>query len=509
MEQPFAHIFEKGTCVLNGHQFAEWDRYTLENERLESIDLMEQACVSFTSAFKHEFPNIQQPITIIAGPGNNGGDALGIARNLIYNDYSAIQLICINPESQSVSIDYEINFNRLPKVSSLQIIYWEDFSTTLINEGSILIDGLLGTGFKSPIREDMFGRINLLNKLPWKKVIAIDIPSGLGADEVRFNGAVLSADITFTFGLLKKAFLWSENEKYTGRVQVLKIGLSDHYRVETKEYFLNEQSISALLHQKKQFGHKYTFGKAQLIVGSKKYPGAAVLAAKGCYSVGAGLVSVTYTDNIVLNWLAQMPEVIPTAITQKIDLTKTKAVLFGSGIDSVEWDTMSLSGLIEAGKEIPWVIDGNGLLLLEQRHISFPKLIIWTPHEGEFDQYTGDTTNTSDKRLEKAKSCAIRLRITIVLKGKYTKIILPDGTVLFNPTGNSALAKAGTGDVLAGMITGLLAQGYSSELAALIGVYIHGLSADILCKHRYHRSIMASEVAFGVSDAFLHLTKKS
>jgi NAD(P)H-hydrate epimerase len=491
-------------CTAAG--FAQWDRFTMEQEPISSIDLMDRACAAFLEAFLKRFPDRNQSIVLIAGKGNNGGDALGIARLLVIHDYDSVMLVCENPGTTSVSADYVQNFKRLPRVESLKVFYWNENWQAAIPSGSVLIDGLLGTGFRPPLAGQLVARLQILQPICWKRIVAIDVPSGLDADAIQGNSPALAAHETFTFGQLKRSFLFQENARFTGDVTLLDIGLHPDFRPDTSEYFISEKWVASQLSIGNAFAHKYQFGLCSVIAGSDTFPGAALLASMGCYRSGAGLVEVICSNDLQMNWLSSVPEVIPRRLNAWTPVDKATSVLYGPGIVREAFPSSFLPGVLELLSHVPWVIDAEGINEFLDRKLKFPDITVITPHAGEFDRIAGPSAN-AEERLQRALDFAGKFNVIVVMKGKYSRVVFPDGKVFFNTSGNVSLAKGGSGDVLAGILCGLLAQGYSAQQAVLCGVYLHGLSADILCRTHYIRSIQPSEVALGLSDAFLYLQK--
>lgn len=489
-------------CTASG--FAQWDRFTMDREPIASIVLMERACTAFLETFVKKFPDRNQSIVLIAGKGNNGGDALGIARLLVIQDYVSVMLVCENPQTTGVSADYALNFERLPRVESLKFVYWSDEWQDAVPSGSVLIDGLLGTGFRPPLDNELVARMQTLQSVKWKRIVAIDVPSGLNADGIQETSPVLAAHETITFGRLKRSFLFQENARFTGEITVLDIGLHPDFRIDTSEYFINEKWVANQLGDGNSFSHKYQFGLCTVIAGSGSFPGAAVLAAMGCYRSGAGLVEVICSNDLQMNWLSSVPEVIPKPLSAWTPGDKTTSVLYGPGIVREDLPPSFLPDVLARLSHVPWVIDAEGIRELLDRKLKFPDLTVVTPHAGEFDRIAGPSAN-AEERLQRALEFALEFKVIVVLKGKYSRVVFPDGRVYYNTSGNVSLAKGGSGDILAGILCGLLAQGYSAKQAVLSGVYLHGLSADILSRFHYFRSIQPSEVANGLSDAFLYL----
>jgi ADP-dependent NAD(P)H-hydrate dehydratase / NAD(P)H-hydrate epimerase len=495
---------EKLSPVYNSTQLAEWDMFTIQNEPIKSIDLMERASIKFLSTFVKYFPDRTSQVIILAGKGNNGGDALAISRLLVYEDYQDIQIVLTEENMESCSPDFQTNYNRLPKTSNLKVSLIPNFNfEQLDSPKAILVDGLFGIGFKAPLKSKYADLVQRINSLNWKHVVAIDIPSGMDPDNYGIENTSIHATLTLTFQCLKRAFLSEENFTKCGKINILDIGLSNDFRALSREYFITSEWVKSRLKNQDEFAHKYKRGKTIIFAGSKEYPGAAVLSSLGAYASGAGLVEVICQHELVAQWLQRVPEtVLSHTFSRPESDNKTKSLLIGPGIGREDDLAFNIKELIRLHASIPIVVDADALFLMKTHNIDFPSNCILTPHVGEFDLLFG-THHNMQARIETMSKVCKEKDITIVLKGKFTKVCLPDGTVFYNTTGNSALAKAGTGDLLAGMISGLLAQGYENHEACLIAVFIHGLAAEIAIQDHYGPSIQAGDLVPYISKAFM------
>ena len=351
------------------------------------------------------------------------------------------------------------------------------------------------------------------------KVVSIDIPSGMmGEDNTRnVRQNIIKADLTLTINLPKLSFLFAENEDLVGELEVLDIGISKDYSVqaESKNFITEENEVAKIIKPRKKFSHKGSFGHALIIAGSYGMGGAAVLAGKSCMRSGVGLLTV-HTP-VCNHQLLQIS--IPEAMTQDdmddryfaevTDLDNYQALGIGPGLGQEEF---TAHAIINQLKEcyIPAVIDAdaiNALSTYRNQLNCVPKDSILTPHIKELERLVGRCSN-SFERIQKAKDLASYMQIYIVLKGAWTTVITPDGECHFNPTGNPGMATGGSGDVLTGILTSLLAQGYTPKDACLLGVYLHGIAGDIAAENKGEISMNASDIIDALPEAWKRLTEK-
>jgi ADP-dependent NAD(P)H-hydrate dehydratase / NAD(P)H-hydrate epimerase len=496
-------------------QIARLDQYTIENEPIEAIDLMERASLQLAAWIEAHF-DAGHHIAIFAGPGNNGGDALAVSRMLAEKNYKIDVFI---PDSGKKFTDsFLINLERLKKWTDVKVISWIcDALLPNLVDYDLIIDGLFGSGLSRLLVGFPAQLVRHLNYsgIP---IISIDIPSGLMGEDNSGNDpdAIIHAAYTLTFQFPKLSFFFRENEKFTGNWEVLPIGLHPIAieQVSTPWRYSDFKSMVAILKPRGKFSHKGTFGHALLVAGSYGRMGAAVLAAKGCLRSGVGLLTIHIPKSG--NQIVQIA--VPEAMVN-VDKSENlisgiphspnyKAIGIGPGIGKADETATALLALLE-NYNGPLVVDADALNLLSgnQKMIKLlPEGSILTPHPIEFERLAGHAESDFE-RLKLALDFAKIHRIVLILKGTYTAIILPDGTCSFNSTGNPGLATGGSGDVLTGILTGLLAQGYSSNEAALLGVYLHGLSADISVSNDClsEESLLASDIADQLGKAFISL----
>ncbi len=478
------------------------DAYTIEHEPIPSIDLMERAA---TQLFKWITKRVDKthPFILFAGPGNNGGDGLALGRMLSETGYEV--KIYIVRYTDKTSEDFQANYERavqLPNISITDIRKVEDFPE--IGEESIVIDAIFGSGLTRPIKGFIAEVIEKINNCPAVKV-AIDIPSGLFSDSssVHNKGAIVRADYTLSFQFPKLAFMMPENDPFVGEWHMLDIGLHHEYinSVTTNNFFSIKEDVAPIIKKRRKFSHKGTFGHALLIAGSYGKMGAAVLAAEACLRSGVGLLHVHIPKVGYQIMQTALPEAMISLdrydnyFSEVPGLELYDAVGIGPGLGTENQSQMALKLLIQEFTA-PMVFDADALNILSENPtwLAFlPAGSILTPHPKEFERLAGKWDNDFEK-LEKQRDFAKRHNLYVVLKGAHTSIATPDGKCYFNSTGNPGMATAGSGDVLTGIITGLLSQGYTPGQATVMGVYLHGLSGDIAAKKLGQEAMIAGDM---------------
>lgn len=500
--------------ILPVEKIRELDAYTIANEPVTSINLMERAavkCYEWISAMAHNVETFK----IICGMGNNGGDGLVIARKLFKDGFN-VEVYYIRHTEQPTE-DNAKNFKKIADTAGLVVTeIFEDDPSIEINEGEVVIDAILGSGLNKPVSGFLTEIIRQVNNSE-AFVISIDIPSGLFADspvDLSRKPSIVQADYTLTFQMPKLAFFMPENDKYVGKWIVLDIGLAQKFINESKtDFFLTKKNdCRAIYRPRKRFSHKGSFGHALLIAGSLGKIGASIMASKAALRAGAGLV----TAHIPLCGMDAMHAAVPevmidideseTHLTELPDLQIYNAIAIGPGLGMHEQSQNILKILIQEAKK-PLVIDADALNILSENRtwLSFlPPDSILTPHPKEFERLTGPTDNHFN-RLEMLKAFASRYKVFVILKGAYSAVATPGGEVFFNPTGNPGMATGGTGDVLTGILLGLKASGYSSKEACVLGTWLHGKAADIAVKGIGQPSLIATDIIDNLGKAFLKL----
>jgi ADP-dependent NAD(P)H-hydrate dehydratase / NAD(P)H-hydrate epimerase len=492
--------------IFSAAQIKQWDAYTIANEPITSIDLMERAAAKCCEwIIKQNF--VEKRFHIFCGKGNNGGDGLAIARMLIEKEYTVT--VYILEFGNMGTADFQTNLARLHECSTdIHFIQSPDFFPA-IKDDAVIIDALFGTGLNKPpegISAAMVNHINQLNR----PIISIDMPSGLSADTSSKGNAIVKAAHTLSFQNNKLAFLLPENESYCGDIHLLDIGLHKDFEAVTAAAFeiTSEQLIRSIYKPRKKFSHKGNFGHAALVGGSYGMMGAAVLSATACLRSGAGkLTSFIPKAGYEIVQLAvheAMCKVSGEAyILSAEGIEEFDAVGIGSGLGMNAGNAALLKNIFSRFTK-PLLIDADALNTLSHNKELLqliPAGSILTPHPKEFERLFGKTENDFD-RLQLALKKAKEQQIYIILKGHYSFIATPDDKGYFNNTGNAGMATAGSGDVLSGFITGLLAQGYTSLQCCLLGTYLHGLAGDIAAAKFSQEAMLAGDITTCFGDAF-------
>ncbi len=493
--------------ILTAEQMRLWDAFTIEHGKMSSIELMERAaseCVQWIC--NHGYQN--NKIHIFCGKGNNGGDGIAIGR-ILFSKGIPVKIFILDT-GQTPSPDFTTNLKRLEEnlFDVCTISSAEDF--TNIETTDIIIDALFGTGLNKPpegLAADFILHVNSLRSL----IISIDIPSGLFTDHSSAGNKIIKATHTLSFQNYKMAFLIQENAAYFGQVHILNIELSQQYLQDiiVNHYFIDKTIINSIYKPRSEFAHKGNFGHVLIIGGSHGKIGAALLATKACLRSGAGLTTA-YIPSCGYEILQTgAPEAMCITdpdfriLTTLPSYENFSTIGIGPGIGTEDETQKLVLQLIKICKK-PLVLDADALNCLSkspQDLESIPPYSILTPHPKEFDQLFGICINDFD-RLSRAREKSKALKIIIILKSHHTAIVYPDGDVYFNSTGNSGMAKGGSGDVLTGILCALLAQKYSAKDAAILGIYLHGLSADLAIEATAKESLLASDLIEGLTLAY-------
>jgi ADP-dependent NAD(P)H-hydrate dehydratase / NAD(P)H-hydrate epimerase len=494
--------------ILSAHQIRQLDELTIREAPITSLDLMERASLAFVEAFRAQFPDLNRPITVLCGDGNNGGDGLVIARRLHELSYEVTVLRA--RMGSTPSPDNAANWDRL---QAKRVIACRELAAgdpwPELPPGGILIDGLLGSGLSRPVTgywAELIDHLNTLDQLG----IAIDIPSGLFADQPT-TGSVLQAAYTFTFQVPKLAFFAPEHAPYVGEWRVLDIGLLPRALAEaaTSNYQVQLPDVAALLKTRQRFDHKGTFGHALIVAGSYGKIGAAILSARAALRAGCGLVTVHLPRCGYEIMQIAFPEAMVQVDRHQYICTKIpqpgaySAIGIGPGIGTSPVTQAGLHNLLEQSTA-PLVLDADALNILGLQpswQTLLPANSILTPHPKEFERLFGPTAN-SFARWELLRTQAQRLQCYLLLKGGNAAVATPTGEIYFATVGNPGMGTAGAGDVLTGIVTGLLAQGYPPETAILLGVCLHGLAGDLAAEAQQMESLIAEDIIQYLGAAF-------
>jgi NAD(P)H-hydrate epimerase len=510
--------------IFSAAQIKEWDNYTITHEPVPSIELMERAAMA-CCGWLQQFST--QSFIIFCGVGNNGGDGLAIAR-ILFHKGCRVSVYYL-ASSNGGSADFKINFARLDsKIIKHKI---DDASAfPVITKNDIVIDALFGTGLNKTPQGVVGELIDYINQSE-ATIISIDIPSGLFADkssiETESNKSIhiIKSAYTLTFQQYKLCFLMAENHQYFGKIILLDIGLhKDFYnQTETVSESIDFDLIKKIYKRRDEYTHKGNFGHACLLAGSYGMMGAAVLSAGSCLRSGAGKLTCIVCEKGYAIMQTAVPEAMARVngsryIKQVTSLEKFNAIGVGPGI-GIHTSHKELLRTLFTEYNKPIIIDADALNILSQ-HKKLLKTIpggsILTPHPSEFDRLFGSSKKFSTgtriddfKRFELAREHAKDSNIFIILKGHHTLIACPDGHVYFNFTGNAGMATAGSGDVLTGILTGLLAQGYTPLHTCILGVYLHGLAGDIAANKISQEAMIAGDITACLGEAFINIGDKS
>ncbi len=492
--------------LFKAEQVRDADAYTIAHEPISSIDLMERAAKKISEWIRKYF-DISTQIAVLVGPGNNGGDGLVVARHLLEKGYN-VQVFDLG-FSNNYSEDFIINKKRLEDIG-YKLKNWD--KENQLNEFDLLIDAIFGSGLTRPIKGEVGEIIKQINDSS-AKVLAVDIPSGLFGENNSKNQVenIVRANYTLTFQFPKLAFLLPENSEFVGMMKVLDIGIHQEYieKSDTNFYLTQKEDIPKDFLKRPQFSHKGTYGHALIYAGSKGKMGASILASKACLRSGAGLVSALVPDSENSIIQTSLPEAMSFPylnISDMPPLHNFSSIACGPGIGMSTSSLELLSQILQQFKQA-MVLDADALnLIAKQPELleKIPKDSILTPHPKELERLIGKTTNHYS-RLFKTQKLAKKYQIYILIKGAYSCIVSPKGEFHFNSTGNPGMATAGSGDVLTGIITGLLAQGLNSFNALRTAVFVHGLAGDIAKKKKGDVCLIASDIIKYLGQAFNNL----
>lgn len=502
--------------IFTSAQIHELDQYTIDHEPIRSIDLMERAAKALTRGIESVWP-ADTPIVAFAGPGNNGGDALAVSRMLSADGYR-VSVYLFNIHNH-LSEECATNKQRLIEENKTETFteITMNFDPLELNEGDLVVDGLFGSGLNKPLSGGFSTLVKYINQSP-ARVVSLDIPSGLMCEDNTYNirQNIIKADLTLTLQQKKLSMLMADNQVYIGKLKVLDIHLSPEYihQKDCEYKILEEEDVKSRILPRRDFAHKGTMGSALLVAGSYGMAGAAVLSAKACLRSGAGKVYI-HTPRRNYNIMQiSVPEAVmqmdreENYFSEAVDTHDIDALGIGPGLGQEEDTAIAVIAQIRRST-CPVIIDADAINILANHRAwlqQLPTDIILTPHPREFDRLYGSMSNGCYERLEKARKLSRVLQAYIILKGHYSALCLPNGHVEFNPTGNSGMATAGSGDVLTGIITGLLARGYHQADACRVGMYLHGYAGDLAAQELGKESLIASDLIKYLPKAFMELS---
>ncbi|MFQ6067629.1 MAG: NAD(P)H-hydrate dehydratase [bacterium] len=507
--------------VVTSQEMQKLDKLAIKRIGIPSIVLMENAGIKVTEVIEKECgPLCAKSVYILCGPGNNGGDGMVVARHLL-NRGVKMKVFLLARKNRikgdaATNLDIAeklgIGVKEVTSARDLRLLHRE------LPNADIIVDALLGTGSTLPLRGLLREAVGLINQSSGHS-IAIDLPTGLHADTGEVPGEAVKANITVTFAYPKRGLYLYPGINYAGKIEVVDIGIPSRLGVEKiRCNLLTSSDVKKDLFYRKPSSHKGNFGHLLIIAGSPGMTGAATLTARAALRVGAGLVTLGIPESLNPILEIKLTEVmtLPLPETPKKTLSskafekikeftgRCRAMALGPGI-SVDPETKKLVKMIMAGLSTPLVLDADGInnlagevSLLQQ----YPAPLIITPHPGEMSRLLEiEVAEVQKDRVESTMALARLTGAIAVLKGAGTIIANKEGESWINSTGNPGMASGGTGDVLTGIIGGLLVQEFSPLLAAQIGVYLHGLAGDLAAQKKGETSLIAGDVLENLPEA--------
>lgn len=498
------------TLILSSKQLLQADTVTIINQQITTIDLMEQIGKQCFDWIHNRLQGNPLPIHVICGTGKNGGNGLVIARALKKHGYN-IKVYIVNCSNKR-SAEFLENYNRLKELGDWPLIINSNLDLPKISVNDMVIDAIFGIGLNRTPQNLLLETIQFINKSD-AYVLSIDMPSGLFADKtVKNSNSVVKAFQVLTFQTPKLAFFLPENEEYILNWDIIPIGLEQDFiqSIKTTYNTVEKHNVLSIYKLRSKFTHKGTYGHSLIVGGSFGKIGAVSLATKAAMRIGSGLVTAYIPKCGYAILQTSIPESM-VEVDSENELQffniKTKPTAIGIGV-GMRTSTKTLEGFTKFLKQnkIPLVIDADALNLISKNKELLkiiPKNSVLTPHPKELERLLGKWKNDYDK-LNKIKKFTKNNALVLILKGANT-IIAQDQNIYFNTTGNPALATAGSGDVLTGIITGLMAQNYSAFESSILGVYLHGLTADVAMQNQTYETFIASDIVDNLSNAFVNL----
>ena len=503
--------------LFSKEQIYEGDKLTTERQNIASTDLMERAATQIFNWMHARMQGAQVPIHVFCGIGNNGGDGLVLARHLITHGYNVITYIVNCSDKRSK--DFLINYDRIKNVSKdwpKMLSCSGDLSEIIIEEKDIIVDAVFGIGLNRPPNkwvQELFQKFRASKAF----TLAVDIPSGLYTDKaVEDENTVVHANYTLSFQSPKLVFFLPETAKYTVQWEVLDIGIDRDYlmQTETEVELISKLEVLPMYRPREKFSHKGDFGHVIILGGSYGKMGAVNLASRAALSSGAGLVTAFVPKCGYQTLQTSVPEVMVITDENETDISnitfeiQPTVIGVGVGLGTTAGTAKAYEAFLRKNKS-PLVIDADGLNLLSKKKALLkllPGQTILTPHPKELERLIGAWSDDFEK-LKKVKIFSKKYNVIVLIKGAYSNTVYKD-KIYINTTGNPGMATAGSGDVLTGIISGLIAQGYKPLVSAIFGVYLHGKSGDIAVEFYGYQSLIASHIIETLGEAYIDLFKE-
>ncbi len=501
--------------IFTNEQIRAIEQYTIEEEGVASSELIERAASAVTCEIISRWRPDKQ-IWVFAGQGNNGADALTVARMLIEQGYR-VEVLLFNVFNR---LSDGCVYARRKLLEQGNVNFTEvtgDFNPPYIAPDSIVIDGLFGSGLREPLSGGFRSLVDYINSSK-ACIVSIDVPSGLFAEwnEENLSRNIIHATLTLAIQFPRLSFFIADNAEFLGEWKVLDIELSSAEIKNTQaQYFLLEKSdVKRVLRPRGEFSSKSDFGSAIIVAGSYGMLGAAQMAAKGALRAGVGRLTMhvprcgfTVLQSSVPEAMMQVDHndggITDISLRHEYDI-----VALGPGIGTHDLTVRAVETFVSKASH-PLLIDADGLNCIAQRPMildCIPPMSVLTPHAGEFDRMFGEHAS-QEARIRTAIQKAETYNIIILLKGRYTTVVRPDRRLLFSASGGPALATPGSGDVLTGVIAALLAQGYSPDIAAAAGAYIHGTAGQMAAERHGDYGVLASDIADNIGAAIREIMR--
>ncbi len=508
--------------VVTAKEMQELDRRAEAEHGISSLILMENAGAGAVREMERYFPTLYRSrIAVVCGKGNNGGDGLVVARHLA-NRGATVQVLLLAKKDE-LKGDAATNLGIAQKagIPLAEVVTSRDFQghREALATSDVIVDAILGTGLTGPARGISAEVIQTLNRLG-RPVIALDLPSGLGSDDGRVQDPCIHAQMTLTFALPKRSLLLYPAAQFAGEVRVVDIGIPRVLLTDPKlpVHLIEEAEVRAAFPARDPEAHKGIYGHVLVLAGSPGKTGAAALSSLGALRAGAGLVTLALPEGLNDLMEVKLTEVMTVGLPETeertvafeardalVSLMEGKRVLaLGPGLSTHPETARLVTALVQSAK-IPLVIDADGITALARQPEVLSKAsvpVILTPHPGELSRLLMvPREEVIEKRIPIAQKVTSTYNVYLVLKGAHTLIAEPGGAVHINPTGNPGMATGGAGDVLTGIIAGLLSQGITPALASAAGVYLHGLAGDLACQQLGPEAMIASDLLEKLPDA--------
>ncbi|MCW5517422.1 NAD(P)H-hydrate dehydratase [Muriicola sp. Z0-33] len=499
--------------IFNAQQIYQADKFTIEKQQITSDALMERAAVQIFNWLHQRMQGAQVKIHLFCGIGNNGGDGIALARHLQEHGYN-IEVNVVN-YSERRSKDFLINLDRLKDRKIWPNFMNEDAPYPEIGGDDIIVDALFGIGLNRALAKWVADLIQYLNT-SGAFILSVDVPSGLYLSKaVEVPEAVIQANFVLSFQAPKLVFFLPDTGNYSRQWEILDIGLDPEYLNGTITDFelIGKNEVLPMYKGREKFSHKGTYGHALIIGGSHGKIGAVILAARACLTAGSGLVTALVPGCGYIPMQTAFPEAMVLTDVGENNITalefneKYAAVGFGIGLGTADATAAAMKKFLSENKS-PLVIDADGLNLLSSNKELLkllPKQTILTPHPGELERLVGKWKDDFEK-LEKVFKFSKKHDCIVVIKGAHS-VTIYEGRGYVNATGNPGMASAGSGDVLTGILTGLIAQNYEPLQAAIFGVYLHGRAGDIAMEEMGYQALTATKIIEALGKAYMDLFK--